>query len=308
MNLRGANRWNAYLQVRAIILAVSLLGLSSFGTLAGSVGSVASNSSQGDATWQRVHTKDEEFSIMMPTRLPMYIKENQYLGKVNRINVSQRVVSGYLGGFVFIVEMYDTANPQGLLNAYFDIVHHSKGDMSEIDFNGLRGIQYFKRQPGLYHRIQCFATKRRVYVVQVAGRREDMSYVNRFFSSLSISGMKARPDKDDSTQSDASSATDSSSPSSAPDTNNVFHEDEVTYKANTLFLPVPERPNSFRGSVKLKMVLSSSGEVRDISLPGGLDKSVGKYLSELATYMIFLPAERDGHAVSQYSELTFNFQ
>jgi len=275
MNLWVENRWNAYLQVRTIILATTILGLSSLGALAGSVGSVASNSIQGDG-WQRVHTKDEEFSIMMPTRSPMYVKGNQYLGRDHSIKVSQRVVSGYLGGFVFIVEMYDTETPERLLRNYFDIVHHSKGDMGEVDFNGLQGIQYIKRQPGLYHRIQCFATKRRVYVVQVAGRREDISYVNRFFSSLSIGSMKAKPEEDDSIQTDGSSTTDGSSPRSAPDTNNVFRESEVTYKAITLFLPIPERPSGFSGSVNLKIVLSS-----DISLPSGLDKSVGKYLSEL---------------------------
>ncbi len=84
MNLGVENRWNAYLQVRTIILATSILGLSSLGALAGSVGFVASKSIQGDAGWQRIHTRDEEFSIMMPTRLPP-------------VKVSELLLTMYLG-------------------------------------------------------------------------------------------------------------------------------------------------------------------------------------------------------------------
>jgi len=259
----------------------------------------------GDFSWQRVHTKDEEFSILMPVRPPDFVREDQKLG-VHGLSVSkERVVKGYQDGIVFIVKMYETSKPKELLNDYFDIFHYKKADTHEVRLGSFEGVQYIRKEEGLYHNIQCFAASHRVYVIELAGRSETIPAINQFLSSLKLGGATLGLN-------DASSATgnpsnpENTSQALTPITNPVFDKREVTRPAVSLYLPIPVRPNGFRGTIKLSMVLSASGEVTDISAAKGLSYSISQYFTDLAKHIIFLPAEKDGHPVSQYSEVTFN--
>jgi hypothetical protein len=219
----------------------------------------------------------------------------------------ERVVKGYQDGFVFIVKMYETSNPRGLLNDYFDISHYSKANKREINISGWKGVEYLRKEDALYHNIQCFATKRRVYVIEVAGRSEANPAINKFLSSLKLGAAASGPNSAFSVV-DNSPGQNSTTLASTPVTNRAFDKSEVTHQAVLLYLPIPVRPNGFRGAVRLKMVLSASGEVTDISVAKGPNPIVSQYLTNLARFIIFLPAEKDGRPVSQSSEATFNFQ
>ncbi len=96
------------------------------------------------------------------------------------------------------------------------------------------------------------------------------------------------------------------------DYNRVFSGKEVTSKARVLSKPEPQyteeaRKNQIVGTVLLQAVFSASGEVTQIRalrpLPFGLtEKAIAA-----ARMIKFVPAMKDGHPVSMYMHLEYNF-
>ncbi len=92
----------------------------------------------------------------------------------------------------------------------------------------------------------------------------------------------------------------------------TFSVKEVTRRAAITSKPEPQfteeaRKNNVTGEVVLRMVLSSNGSVTGIvpvkRLPDGLtEKAI-----EAARKIQFTPAEKDGHKVSQYVTVAYNF-
>ncbi len=94
--------------------------------------------------------------------------------------------------------------------------------------------------------------------------------------------------------------------------NKIFNVHDVTRRAVITAKPEPQfteaaRKNNVTGEVALRMVLSASGQVQNIvpikRLPDGLtEKAI-----EAARKIQFTPAEKDGHKVSQYVSVVYNF-
>jgi TonB family protein len=92
----------------------------------------------------------------------------------------------------------------------------------------------------------------------------------------------------------------------------TFKGKEVTQKARITSKPEPQyteeaRKNQITGMVVLKAVLSSSGQVTSIkpisTLPFGLtEKTIAA-----ARQIKFTPAIKDGHRVSQWIQIEYNF-
>ncbi|HEX8070559.1 MAG TPA: energy transducer TonB [Pyrinomonadaceae bacterium] len=94
--------------------------------------------------------------------------------------------------------------------------------------------------------------------------------------------------------------------------NAVFTTRDVTKKAVITAKPEPTfteeaRKNGVTGEVVLRMVLASNGAVTNIvpvkRLPDGLTERA----IEAARRIRFVPAEKDGHQVSQYVSVVYNF-
>jgi len=91
-----------------------------------------------------------------------------------------------------------------------------------------------------------------------------------------------------------------------------FRVNEVTRRAQIIAKPEPlyteeARKNQVTGTVRLRLVLSASGQVTGITpltkLPDGLtEKAI-----EAARKINFTPAEKDGRKVSQYVTIEYNF-
>jgi TonB family protein len=96
------------------------------------------------------------------------------------------------------------------------------------------------------------------------------------------------------------------------DYSRTFNPREVTRKANITSKPEPlyteeARKNQVTGTVRLRLILSASGQVTGITpvtkLPDGLtEKAI-----EAARKISFTPAEKDGRKVSQYVTIEYNF-
>lgn len=92
----------------------------------------------------------------------------------------------------------------------------------------------------------------------------------------------------------------------------IENKEAITQKAVLAFTTEPPytekaRKHQVQGKVRLRAVLSASGEVKDVQvleeLPHGLTESA----VEAAQAIGFLPAMKDGKNVSQYQVFTFHF-
>ncbi|HEV7891820.1 MAG TPA: energy transducer TonB [Pyrinomonadaceae bacterium] len=91
-----------------------------------------------------------------------------------------------------------------------------------------------------------------------------------------------------------------------------FKPNEVTARAVIISKPEPgfteeARTQNVTGTVRLRAVLSASGEVTGISIVKGLPAGLTEKAISAARQIKFRPATKDGHTVSQYVTLEYNF-
>ena len=96
------------------------------------------------------------------------------------------------------------------------------------------------------------------------------------------------------------------------DYNKIFNPRDVTQKAKIISKPEPgyteeARKNQISGTVTLRAVLSSSGAVTGIRPVSNLPYGLTEKAIAAARQIKFIPAQKDGRAVSQYVTIEYNF-
>ena len=86
----------------------------------------------------------------------------------------------------------------------------------------------------------------------------------------------------------------------------------MTRKAVLTYKPEPgftegARKFDVNGAVRLRGILSTTGEVTNISVIKGLPHGLTEKAIAAARQVRFTPAQKDGRAVSQYVVLEYNF-
>ena len=100
--------------------------------------------------------------------------------------------------------------------------------------------------------------------------------------------------------------------SSEQSTDEVYKASEVTRKVMIRSKPEPvytdeARENKIEGTVRLRLVLHSTGEVTEIKILKSLPHGLTEKAMEAARKIEFTPAEKDGRPVSQYVIIEYNF-
>ena len=96
------------------------------------------------------------------------------------------------------------------------------------------------------------------------------------------------------------------------DYSRIFTGKDVTTKARLISKPEPQyteeaRKNQITGTVVLKCVFSSSGQVTNIRTVSGLPHGLTERAIAAARQIKFVPATKDGHQVSMWMQLEYNF-
>ena len=96
------------------------------------------------------------------------------------------------------------------------------------------------------------------------------------------------------------------------DYSKIFTGKEVTSKARLISKPEPQytedaRKNQVTGTVVLKCVFSSNGTVTNIRTVSGLPYGLTERAIAAARQIKFVPATKDGHQVSMWMQLEYNF-
>ena len=92
----------------------------------------------------------------------------------------------------------------------------------------------------------------------------------------------------------------------------IFTGKEVTSKARLISKPEPQytedaRKNQIVGTVVLKVVFASNGSVTNIRTVSGLPHGLTERAITAARQIKFVPATKDGHPVSMWMQLEYNF-
>ena len=92
----------------------------------------------------------------------------------------------------------------------------------------------------------------------------------------------------------------------------TFQPKDVTRKALITYKPEPgftedARKNNVIGTVRLRAILHASGSVTNVTVVKGLPDGLTEKAIAAAKQIRFTPAEKDGHAVSQYVTLEYDF-
>lgn len=106
---------------------------------------------------------------------------------------------------------------------------------------------------------------------------------------------------------------DPAKPPGTTDNRRAFTKSEVTNQAVITSMPKPgyteeAYSDKVEGKVTLRMILSASGEVTDISVVKGLPSGLTEKAIAAARQIKFLPAQKDGRKVSQYITLEYPFK
>jgi TonB family protein len=96
------------------------------------------------------------------------------------------------------------------------------------------------------------------------------------------------------------------------DYSKIFTGKDVTSKARLISKPEPQytedaRKNQIVGTVVLKVVFASSGQVTNIRTVSGLPFGLTDRAIAAARQIKFVPATKDGHQVSMWMQLEYNF-
>ena len=96
------------------------------------------------------------------------------------------------------------------------------------------------------------------------------------------------------------------------DPNRIFSGKDVTSKARVLSKPEPQyteeaRKNAVTGTVVLRAVFTSGGQVTNIRAVSGLPYGLTERAIAAARQIRFTPATKDGRPVSMYMQLEYNF-
>jgi TonB family protein len=161
-----------------------------------------------------------------------------------------------------------------------------------------------------------FAAPTHVYVITLAVRHKSDPSLSRFLASLRLGNRKAA-DETGAHQSkkpvaDASLSPVAASDTQASDQERVFKSKNVTRKALIIWRPEPiyteeARRNQVHGTVILRAVFHSSGQVTNLRVVSGLENGLTEKALEAARSIRFFPAEKGGKRVSQDIQLEYIF-
>jgi TonB family protein len=260
------------------------------------------------ANWRRVATDDGEFSVRMPVIPPAHESANYYLNRDGAKIKWRRVVTGYSHQTAFVAEIYETSSPKTLLKDLLVYAKPPDTSVSDISVGGYAGRQLVTDGNDYYIETRCIATKKRVYLVTVAARDKNNPDVARFLSSLKVGSSIQDVGAESVSQPDVNMASGQSGDTSVSGSENeVFDASEVDHKALIVFQPNLPFTGAV-GVIKLKLALSSSGEVTKIEVEKKLDKETNAKAIEAARFIRFLPAERGGRVVSQWANIEYSFK
>jgi TonB family protein len=264
--------------------------------LAGAVHAQTANSSDVEQ-WQRYTVAGEEFSVKLPVRpvlTALQVSNPQGQGKR-----WERTLMATSDGVHFWVYAYENPKPRQPLDDFIrEQTRHQRlklVDKQTFEEDGIKRHEYRWTGQNRPRTEQYIATEQHLYRFLVDGANAEDPRAKAFFSSILLGknpeGVAVDP-----------------SPQGEP----IYTAKDVDQKARiTRFFP-PDyteeaRRNKVTGIVILKVVLSSNGQITNISVVSGLPFGLTERAIAAARKLQFVPAVKDGKNVSMWTQVEYNF-
>lgn len=273
---------------------------------------------QQPGEWKTYTMRGEEISAMFPASPAGFITKITNKGQ-QRV---ERSYSAYTDGVVYVILSYDKIRRSESIG---DIVndfkeHHLFGAKinyeRDIKIGSLIGKQYRLQWDEASGIVQVFLTEKRAYIFEAVNESQSNPSIERFLLSVTINNhslTNQNIDKDLVSGSASPAGLAQPSPKPVEPANSENKASTVTHKAIVVLKPEPGYPDVARrsnveGTVVLRAVLSSSGEVTDIKPVKGLPGNLTENAIEAARFLRFIPARKNGRVVSMYAQLEYNFK
>lgn len=268
-------------------------------------------SSPALADWKTYTVAGEEFSVSLPG-LPAMTTQTIRNLKLEKER-QQRVIGAYADGVVYAIYTFENPNRrQSLDDLIADVYRDSANKTSRnLTLGGFGGKEYEFQDGDRRGLLQFYITDRHIYLFKAVGSslgNPDIG-IPKFISSIKLGkspkGIGVTDGPGEQPNSDPSKTTDNSEARALPGK-------EVTRKTTVITKPEPAyteaaRQNVVTGTVVLRCVFSSSGAVTGIRATSGLPYGLTERAILAARQIKFIPAIKDGHFVSMYIQLEYNF-
>jgi TonB family protein len=247
-----------------------------------------------------------------------------------------RVFSLYSGGIVFFFVAYDRPHQSESLDAFATYLRGA-WELAPKGEAALGGKSYavagttVRAVTGeMYGEARVFRAKRHAYLALALSKDAGRPEIGRFLDSLtlgseaagervaepeSVPRMEPPPEGNTAGMGDDVRETLRLSREAAArgaSADGPFPSREMTQRALIVYKPEPGyseegRQRNTHGTVRLRVVLGSAGEVRDISVTKWLPSGLTERAVAAARQILFFPAIKDGRPVAQYVVLEYGF-
>jgi TonB family protein len=265
--------------------------------------------SQTSGEWDRYMIRGGEFSVLLPTvpAMSTYELREDPFSKRSRI---RHIIAAYSQGVVYAI--YVAERKQTLEDYIGESRYRSPADSTrEVKVGNSSGKEYAFQDANNKRVTQYFITKRYLYSFIAQGSHIGNPDVGipKFFESIKFkppnTGLILVDGPGEQPAGDNAAVTDGSVP-------RILTGKEVTQKARIITKPEPTytedaRKNQVTGTVVLRGVLASSGAVTNIRLVSGLPSGLSDRAIAAAREIRFIPSIKDGHFVSMWIQLEYNF-
>jgi TonB family protein len=223
----------------------------------------------------------------------------------------ERFIGAYVDGIAYAIHIFENVDGEKLESFSRDYISKTTRweSNSEKQFfvNDVAGRQFLMADKTVGGVVQFFVTPQRLYRFEAVGAGADDPRISQFFSSLSFASKPGGKEIADG----IGMLWKSPSPLS-PDQNTIFTGKEVQRRMIVVAKPDPQytelaRQNRVVGRLVLKAVFSRDGAVEDITVVSGLPDGLTDQAVYAAKLIKFIPALKDGHFVSTWIQLEYNF-
>jgi len=251
---------------------------------------------QGPESWKRYTVPKQEFSVALPTLPAMTYYPP------SKDNPWHIMLGAYADGSIYMVEVYENVRGQRSLSDFIAEQTRSSNfdDVTQkaVVVSGLAGKEY----SWPLSTSQFFADRNAFYRFTVINAAADHPGGKRFFSSIAF-GKKQ----------EGIAVTDGpGTPYQQDSEEPLYTGKDVERKARLAMKPEPmytvaARDNQVVGTVVLRAVFTSAGNVSNIRIRSGLPDGLTERAVAAAKKIKFIPAMKDGHYVSMWMQLEYNF-
>ena len=280
------------------------------GTLGLGLRSIARPSAAKVGSWDRYKLSDGEFSVLLPTLPAMSSYQVQMENPAK--SPLRHLIGCYADGVAYAIYAFDKKQS---LESFINEYNHSEAKIlkQELNVNEVRGKEYAFRNEELTGRTDYFVTDRHIYIFQGEGSflGDADAGITKFFESI-----KFEESKDAAIILDGAGTpwapTSALVATSVPPSVQIFSAKQVTRKVLVITKPEPTytevaRRRSTAGTVVIRCVFRSTGVVSDLHVISGLDDGLTENALAAAKQIKFIPAINEGHFVSMWMELQYNF-